>query len=95
MARRPCASPWTPSSSTTALRATGLLKQGRIDDGPKVTCVTGPLREGNSRAVVFDLPRGSSLRGRHALQDAFILFTVDESREAFLAVDDQEPKEPT
>jgi S-DNA-T family DNA segregation ATPase FtsK/SpoIIIE len=42
-----------------ALRATGLLKQGKGDDeGPKVNCVMGPLRDGNGWAVVFDLPRG-------------------------------------
>jgi len=42
-----------------ALRAVGLLKQGKGDeDGPKVTCIMGPLREGNGWAVVFDLPRG-------------------------------------
>lgn len=42
-----------------ALRAAGLLKQGKGDDeGPKVTCVMGPLREGNGWAVVFDMPRG-------------------------------------
>ncbi|KIF69233.1 cell division protein FtsK [Streptomyces sp. AcH 505] len=42
-----------------ALRAVGLLKQGRgDDDGPKVTCVMGPLRDGNGWATVFDLPRG-------------------------------------
>ncbi|MEV0639027.1 cell division protein FtsK [Streptomyces sp. NPDC050619] len=42
-----------------ALRATGLLKQGKgDDDGPKVNCVMGPLRDGNGWAVVFDLPRG-------------------------------------
>lgn len=42
-----------------ALRATGLLKQGKGDDeGPKVTCVMGPLRDGLGWATVFDLPRG-------------------------------------
>lgn len=42
-----------------ALRAVGLLKQGKgDDDGPKVNCVMGPLRDGNGWAVVFDLPRG-------------------------------------
>jgi S-DNA-T family DNA segregation ATPase FtsK/SpoIIIE len=42
-----------------ALRATGLLKQGKgDDDGPKVNCVMGPLRDGKGWAVVFDLPRG-------------------------------------
>ncbi|WP_371646477.1 cell division protein FtsK [Streptomyces mirabilis] len=42
-----------------ALRATSLLKQGKgDDDGPKVNCVMGPLRDGNGWAVVFDLPRG-------------------------------------
>jgi S-DNA-T family DNA segregation ATPase FtsK/SpoIIIE len=42
-----------------ALRATSLLKQGKGDDeGPKVNCVMGPLRDGNGWAVVFDLPRG-------------------------------------
>ncbi|MEU4171004.1 cell division protein FtsK [Streptomyces sp. NPDC026665] len=42
-----------------ALRATGLLKQGKgDDDGPKVNCVMGPLRDGNGWAVIFDLPKG-------------------------------------
>ncbi|MFF7200504.1 FtsK/SpoIIIE domain-containing protein [Streptomyces sp. NPDC008141] len=42
-----------------ALRAVGLLKQGKGDeDGPRVTCVMGPLRDGNGWATVFDLPRG-------------------------------------
>lgn len=42
-----------------ALRAVGLLKQGKGDgEGPKVNCVMGPLRDGNGWSVVFDLPRG-------------------------------------
>ena len=42
-----------------ALRACGLLKQGKGDDeGPKVTCIVGPLRDGNGWSVIFDLPRG-------------------------------------
>lgn len=42
-----------------ALRAAGLLKQGKGDDpGPDVTLVMGPLRDGNGWSVVFDLPRG-------------------------------------
>ncbi|MFG2307651.1 cell division protein FtsK [Streptomyces sp. NPDC048566] len=42
-----------------ALRATGLLKPGKgDDDGPKVNCVMGPLRDGNGWAVIFDLPKG-------------------------------------
>ncbi|MGA5220991.1 cell division protein FtsK [Streptomyces cinereoruber] len=42
-----------------ALRAAGLLKSGRgDDDGPKVTCVMGPVRDGRGWAVVFDLPKG-------------------------------------
>ena len=42
-----------------ALRASGLLKAGKGDeDGPKVTLVMGPLRDGNGWSVVFDLPRG-------------------------------------
>ena len=42
-----------------ALRAVGLLKQGKGDDeGPKVNCVMGPLRDGNGWSVLFDLPRG-------------------------------------
>ncbi|MFE9765102.1 cell division protein FtsK [Streptomyces sp. NPDC005808] len=42
-----------------ALRATGLLKQGKGDDeGPKVNCIMGPLRDGNGWAVLFDLPKG-------------------------------------
>lgn len=42
-----------------ALRAAGLLKSGKGDDeGPKVTCVMGPVRDGRGWAVVFDLPKG-------------------------------------
>lgn len=42
-----------------ALRAVGLLKNGKGDDeGPKVTCINGPLRDGNGWSVLFDLPRG-------------------------------------
>lgn len=42
-----------------ALRAVGLLKTGKGDDeGPRVTCVMGPVRDGRGWAVVFDLPRG-------------------------------------
>ncbi|PAK25820.1 cell division protein FtsK [Streptomyces sp. alain-838] len=42
-----------------ALRAAGLLKQGKGDDeGPRVTCVMGPVRDGNGWAVIFDLPKG-------------------------------------
>ncbi|WP_310725054.1 cell division protein FtsK [Streptomyces sp. N2A] len=42
-----------------ALRAAGLLKSGKGDDeGPKVTCIMGPVRDGRGWAVVFDLPRG-------------------------------------
>ncbi|NLU68475.1 DUF3631 domain-containing protein [Streptomyces sp. HNM0574] len=43
-----------------ALRAAGLLKapgKGE-DEGPKVHCVMGPVRDGRGWAVVFDLPRG-------------------------------------
>ncbi|MFJ6561873.1 FtsK/SpoIIIE domain-containing protein [Streptomyces sp. NPDC091412] len=41
-----------------ALRAVGLLKAGKDDDGPRITCVMGPVRDGRGWAVVFDLPRG-------------------------------------
>lgn len=42
-----------------ALRAAGLLKAGKSEeDGPKVHCVMGPVRDGKGWAVVFDLPRG-------------------------------------
>ncbi|KOU73877.1 cell division protein FtsK [Streptomyces sp. XY66] len=42
-----------------ALRAAGLIKQGKGDDeGPKVSCIMGPVRDGRGWAVVFDLPRG-------------------------------------
>ena len=42
-----------------ALRATGLLKPGKGDEeGPKVNCVMGPLRDGNGWSVIFDLPKG-------------------------------------
>ncbi|MEV3988249.1 cell division protein FtsK [Streptomyces sp. NPDC049837] len=42
-----------------ALRASGLLKSGKgDDDGPKVSCVMGPVRDGHGWAVIFDLPKG-------------------------------------
>lgn len=42
-----------------ALRAAGLLKAGKGDDeGPRVTCVMGPVRDGRGWAVIFDLPKG-------------------------------------
>ena len=42
-----------------ALRAAGLLKQGKgEEEGPKVTLIMGPLRDGNGWSTVFDLPRG-------------------------------------
>lgn len=42
-----------------ALRAAGLLKPGKGDDeGPRVTCVMGPVRDGSGWAVIFDLPKG-------------------------------------
>lgn len=42
-----------------ALRAAGLLKVGKgDDDGPRVTCVMGPVRDGRGWAVIFDLPKG-------------------------------------
>lgn len=42
-----------------ALRAAGLLKSGRGDEeGPRVTCTMGPVRDGRGWAVIFDLPRG-------------------------------------
>jgi len=42
-----------------ALRAAGLLKQGKgEEEGPRVSCVMGPVRDGKGWAVIFDLPRG-------------------------------------
>lgn len=42
-----------------ALRAANLLKTGRGDDeGPRVSCVMGPVRDGKGWACIFDLPRG-------------------------------------
>ncbi|WP_055491686.1 FtsK/SpoIIIE domain-containing protein [Streptomyces sp. TP-A0356] len=42
-----------------ALRAAGLLKQGKGDDeGPRITCVMGPVRHGRGWSVIFDLPKG-------------------------------------
>ncbi|MFI5803011.1 cell division protein FtsK [Streptomyces sp. NPDC051561] len=42
-----------------ALRAAGLLKAGKgDDDGPKVVCTMGPVRDGRGWAVIFDMPRG-------------------------------------
>lgn len=42
-----------------ALRASGLLKQGKGDDeGPRSTCVMGPVRDGRGWSVIFDLPKG-------------------------------------
>lgn len=49
----------TAQQLNDALRAAGLLKQGKgDDDGPKVTCVMGPVRDGRGWAVIFDLPKG-------------------------------------
>ncbi|GFN05625.1 hypothetical protein Smic_41810 [Streptomyces microflavus] len=41
-----------------ALRAAGLLKSGKSgdEDGPKVSCSMGPVRDGRGWAVIFDLP---------------------------------------
>lgn len=42
-----------------ALRAAGLLKQGKGDeDAPRVSCTMGPVRDGRGWAVIFDMPRG-------------------------------------
>ncbi|TKA11761.1 FtsK/SpoIIIE domain-containing protein [Actinacidiphila oryziradicis] len=42
-----------------ALRAASLLKVGKGDEeGPKVSCTMGPVRDGRGWAVIFDLPRG-------------------------------------
>ncbi|WP_411088323.1 cell division protein FtsK [Streptomyces sp. 061-3] len=42
-----------------ALRAAGLLKSGKGDEeGPRVSCTMGPVRDGRGWAVIFDLPRG-------------------------------------
>ncbi|MET8169304.1 cell division protein FtsK [Streptomyces sp. NPDC005329] len=42
-----------------ALRAAGLLKQGKgDDDAPRVSCTMGPVRDGRGWAVIFDMPRG-------------------------------------
>ncbi|MEU0587240.1 FtsK/SpoIIIE domain-containing protein [Streptomyces sp. NPDC006132] len=49
----------TAQQLNDALRAAGLLKQGKGDDeGPRVTCVMGPVRDGRGWAVIFDLPKG-------------------------------------
>lgn len=49
----------TAQQLNDALRAAGLLKQGKgDDDGPRVTCVMGPVRDGRGWAVIFDLPKG-------------------------------------
>lgn len=51
-----------------ALRAVGLLKQGKGDDeGPKVNCIMGPLRDGDGWSVVFDLPRGGGKKAADVL----------------------------
>lgn len=51
-----------------ALRAVGLLKPGKGDDeGPRVQCVTGPLRDGRGWATVFDLPRGGGKTAQDVL----------------------------
>jgi DNA segregation ATPase FtsK/SpoIIIE, S-DNA-T family len=51
-----------------ALRAVALLKQGKGDDeGPKVNCIMGPLRDGNGWSVVFDLPRGGGKKAADVL----------------------------
>lgn len=42
-----------------ALRAANLLKTAKGDDeGPRVSCVMGPVRDGKGWACIFDLPRG-------------------------------------
>lgn len=49
----------TAQQLNDALRASGLLKQGKgDDDGPRVTCVMGPVRDGRGWSVIFDLPKG-------------------------------------
>ncbi|MFD7995851.1 P-loop NTPase family protein [Streptomyces mexicanus] len=49
----------TAQQLNDALRAAGLLKQGKGDDeGPRVTCVMGPVRDGRGWSVIFDLPKG-------------------------------------
>ncbi|OKJ87513.1 cell division protein FtsK [Streptomyces sp. CB01883] len=49
----------TAQQLNDALRAAGLLKQGKgDDDGPRVTCVMGPVRDGRGWSVIFDLPKG-------------------------------------
>lgn len=53
-----------------ALRGAGLLKQGKgDDDGPKVTCVMGPVRDGNGWSVIFDMPRGGGGVGGKTASD--------------------------
>lgn len=51
-----------------ALRAAGLLKQGKGDDeGPRVRTVMGPVRDGQGWAVVFDLPTGGGKKAADVL----------------------------
>lgn len=51
-----------------ALRAAGLLKQGKGDEeGPRVRCITGPIRDGRGWAVVFDLPTGGGKKASDVL----------------------------
>ncbi|MFD4788897.1 FtsK/SpoIIIE domain-containing protein [Streptomyces sp. NPDC058459] len=48
----------TAQQLNDSLRASGLLKAGKDDDGPRVTCVMGPVRDGRGWSVIFDLPKG-------------------------------------
>lgn len=51
-----------------ALRAAGLLKAGKgDDDGPRVRCITGPIRDGRGWAAVFDLPTGGGKKAADVL----------------------------
>ncbi|PBC79892.1 S-DNA-T family DNA segregation ATPase FtsK/SpoIIIE [Streptomyces sp. TLI_235] len=51
-----------------ALRSVGLLKAGKgEEEGPRVRCVMGPVRDGRGWAVVFDLPTGGGKKAADVL----------------------------
>ncbi|MEU5429963.1 cell division protein FtsK [Streptomyces olivoreticuli] len=57
-----------------ALRAAGLLKQGKGDEeGPKISCVMGPVRDGKGWACIFDLPRGGGKTASDVLSKREVL----------------------
>ncbi|GGV06305.1 cell division protein FtsK [Kitasatospora herbaricolor] len=51
-----------------ALRSVGLLKAGKgEEEGPRVRCSMGPVRDGSGWAVIFDLPTGGGKKAADVL----------------------------